>query len=116
MTTTEADAQSWLERQADRFMETREFTSDVVPGVHRLVCEVILDAEDLRDARRYERFEPKPLTFWCYWYSLKLTTTRGPSRGTSQSLRICRFPGDRHHARLRYRPWQPTRSCRDRGR
>lgn len=77
--TTEAEAQAWLEKQADHFIETREFTSDLVPGVHRLVCEVILDEEDMRDVRRYERIEPKPLTFWCYWYGAKLTTTRDPA-------------------------------------
>lgn len=78
--TTEADAQAWLERQADHFMETMEFTSDIPPGVHGLGCGVVFDADadDPRLARIYERFEPGPRSFWCHLYDALLTTERAP--------------------------------------
>ena len=76
VTITEAEAQAWLERQADHFTETGQFTSDIPLGVSQLTSAVIFSEDDIRGRGIYERFDPGPVTFWCYWHGKMLTTTR----------------------------------------
>jgi len=75
-TITEADAQAWLERQADHFMESGEFTSDVLSGITRFGIRVPLSTDGLRAAAMYGYVDLMPVEFHATWAGMELTTAR----------------------------------------
>lgn len=84
---TESDAQAWLERQADHWLETGQYAADMFPGVIQLVCEVRLDPGEFSDVRLAKSLPPAPIVFWCLWYGVKLTAERtfgGRQRTTTE--------------------------------
>jgi hypothetical protein len=84
-TITQDDAQAWLERQADRFInggiDGSPFTSDVLPGITQFGVEQELYLDSLDAPGMYEAVGPMALVFHATWLGIELTTTRTPTRG-----------------------------------
>jgi hypothetical protein len=77
VTVTQADAQAWLERQADHYCaEGGTFTSDLPLGVTGLGVRLELSGDFSLRASLCEKFKPGPLTFYAVWLGIELTTTR----------------------------------------
>ena len=83
---TGAHVREWLDRQADRWMEHGEFTSDVpAPGVNVITVSAPLSVSKEEDPLWHLR--PSALTFTVTWHGAELTTTRdtGATRGERSS-------------------------------
>lgn len=79
-TITQDDAQAWLERQADHYMDGGVFTSDVLPGVTWFGVRVAASTETLIMAATLEATDVVPLEFHATWLGTELTASRTPTR------------------------------------
>lgn len=86
-TITDADAQAWLERQADHYMNGGQFTSDALPGITSFGTRVALPRDALCAAVMYDAVGLVPIEFYVAWGGMELTTTRDRATNPGHSNR-----------------------------